>query len=613
MEQQPSDKGLQTFRVWAPEKEKMQLHIVSPEDQIYEMQKNKDGYFYLEVTGLLSDARYYFRPDGDKDYPDPASHFQPEGVHGPSQRVDHTSFVWHDQEWKGIPFNELVIYELHVGTFSREGTFEAIIPFLDEIAETGVNAIELMPVVQFPGNYNWGYDQTYPYAVQNSYGGPEGLKKLIDACHRKGIAVFLDVVYNHLGPEGNYFENFAPWFTDKYKTPWGKALNYDGEWSDGVREYFSNNVIYWFEIFHADGLRCDAIHMIYDTGAIHFWDLVQEKIKNSEQKLGRRFYLIAESDLNSPRVTKSTDTGGFGFTAQWLDDFHHALYTLLDKNGKKYYEDFGHMEQLAKAYKDGFVHSGEYVVFRKRKHGASSAGIDGDRFVVFTQDHDIVGNRPQAERLTALLSFEQLKLAAAALLLSPYIPMLFMGEEYAEDNPFYYFINHSDPELIKAVREGRKKEFQNFHWENEPPDPQDDATFNRSKLDWSKRSRGKHSIMLKWYRKLIAMRREHPLFQSFSKNNIHVSLNGQKGLTLHKQSSEGLRHLVVFLNFADDRATFTFPLQDFRWEKILDSKENEWVAQPERENALPPGSAGSDETVLLQPFATVIYETRDER
>lgn len=338
-----------SFSVWAPEKESMILHIVSPKEQKLKMLKDELGYFRVVVEGISAGCKYFFMPNGQKDFPDPSSHFQPDGVHGPSQVINHSDFKWSDSGWKGISFNKLILYEIHVGTFSQHGTFEAIIPFLGEISDSGINAIEIMPVSQFPGKRNWGYDGVYPYSVQNSYGGPDGLKKLVNACHLRGIAVFLDVVYNHLGPEGNYFGEFGPYFTEKYRVPWGAAINLDDTWCDGVRDYFSDNPCHWFENYHIDGLRADAIHMIYDTGAVHFWELTHQKIRQCEQRTGRKFYMIAESDYNSPRVIKHPGLGGYGFDGQWLDDFHHALYAILDEKGKSRYEDFGQMEQLAKA------------------------------------------------------------------------------------------------------------------------------------------------------------------------------------------------------------------------------------------------------------------------
>ena len=409
------------------------------------------------------------------------------------------------------------------GLLPRRELSKRSFPRLEELAATGINAIELMPVAQCPGSRNWGYDGTYLYAVQNSYGGPEGLKRLVDGAHRHGIAVFLDVVYNHVGREGNYLSDFGPYFTDKYQTPWGRAFNFDGARSDGVKDFIIRNALCWAEQYHIDGLRLDAIHEIYDRNAISLWDQLNAQCTKWEQRSGRRLYLVAESDHNSPRVIRPPDAGGFGFDAQWLDDFHHSLYVLLDEEGRKHYRDFGTLSQLAKAYTDGFVHSGEYVRFRHRRHGASSAGIPGDRFIVFNQNHDLPGNRPGGERLSVLVSFERLKLAtAAAILLSPYIPLLFMGEEYGEETPFYFFSDYGDPQIISGLREGRKKEFAAFEWDAEPPDSQDEGTFLRSKLQWSVRREGKHGLLLEWHRRLIRLRREEPLLRDFSKGRVRA-------------------------------------------------------------------------------------------
>ena len=596
-----------TFYVWAPEKTRMTLHLVHPVERKIEMQKTSRDYFTVEVKDIKPGTRYFLQPNGETDYPDPASHFQPEGVHGPSEVVDHNRFRWQDSNWKGIPFNELILYELHIGTFTNEGTFEAVISFLDEIADTGINGLEIMPVAQFPGNRNWGYDSVFPYAVQNSYGGPEGLKKLVNACHQKGIAVFLDVIYNHLGPEGNYLSKFGPYFTEKYKTPWGEAINFDDKWSDGVRDYFAGNAVYWFENYHIDGVRIDAVHEVYDSGAVNFWEFMHGKIKPHEQQTGKTFNTIAESNLNDPKIVKPPEVGGRGFTAQWLDDFHHALYVLLDKNGKEHYSDFGTMDQLAKAYTDGFVLSGEYVDFRKKKYGKSSAGIPGNQFVVFIQNHDQIGNRAMAERLSLLTGFEQLKLAAAGILLSPYIPLLFMGEEYGEENPFFYFISHSDENLIKAVQKGRLEEFRDFEWKAEPPDPQDEKIFNRSKLNWQKRYSGKHAILLNWYKKLIALRQSTAIFQNFNKNDIRVTTIGQEGFILQRQNTDGLQHLIVIINLSEKEISCSIPYKDYQWEKILDSKDEEWLEA--NNSILPklPERVKSNEHIHMNPHHVVVY------
>lgn len=598
-----------SFSVWAPEREKMILQLVHSRKQEIVMQKNEMGYFTALVENVAEDCRYSYNPENKDSFPDPSSGFQPEGVHGPSQVVNHRSFKWTDQAWRGIPLKDLILYEIHIGTFP-EGTFDAIIPRLDEIYGSGINAIEIMPVSQFPGNRNWGYDGVFLYSVQNSYGGSDGLKRLVDACHSKGIAVFLDVVYNHLGPEGNYLSQFGPYFTNKYHVPWGDAVNFDDDWCDRVREYFSENLCFWFEMYHLDGVRVDAIHMVFDTGAVHFWELARTKIDNLEQRVGRKFYLIAESDFNSLRVVKSPEMGGYGFDAQWLDDFHHALYVLLDTKGSSRYEDFGYMEQLAKAYSDGFVHSGDYVKFRRRKHGASSVGLPGERFVAFNQNHDQIGNRVKGERLSVLVDFDRLKLASAALFLSPYIPLLFMGEEYGEDAPFYYFVSHGDKELVKAVREGRKKEFAGYKWKTDPPDPQAESTFKESKIDWNRRNSGKHKLLLDWNKELIRLRKENPALRSTDKNDLKVFPVNNKGLILHRRSSYEQHYLICFMNFGDDETTFSIPSLFSEWYKILGSTDAKWHENPKRGNNSVPDIIKAGNSLTINGCNIVVYSNK---
>jgi maltooligosyltrehalose trehalohydrolase len=465
---------------------------------------------------------------------------------------------------------ELVFYEVHVGTFTPEGTFEAMIPRLDELAGIGINALQLMPVAQCSGSRNWGYDGVFLYAVQNTYGGPLGLKRLVDACHRRGIAVFLDVVYNHLGGEGNVLAHFGPYFSEKYDTPWGKAMNFDGDWSDGVREYVIDNVLYWGEHYHVDGLRLDAIHEMYDRNALRIWDELYAAVKRREARSGRRFYLVAESDTNDPRTVRPPELGGKGFDAQWLDDFHHALYVLLYPEGWKNYRDFGAIGQLAKGYKEGFVHSGEYVWFRHRKHGASAAGISGEHFIVFNQNHDLPGNRPDGKRLSALVDLRVLKLAAAALLLSPYVPMLFMGEEYGEEAPFYFFSDYQEEETKRALVEGRRKQFAAFQFDGEPRDPQDLRAFEDSRLRWEQRHEGKHAELLALTSELLRLRREHPLLADLSKDRVRVDIVSEKGLVIERWSAEGDLRLFCLLNFS---AYTVMPfLQEHRkWKPLLAS------------------------------------------
>jgi maltooligosyltrehalose trehalohydrolase len=561
------------FTVWAPEKKQMVVHIVAPRRQVVEMEKDPTGYFHATVADIAPGARYFFQPDGGAHLPDIASHHQPDDVHGASAVVDHDAFTWHDQHWRGLPQQALVLYELHVGTFTPQGTFDAIIPRLDALVAVGINALELMPVAQFPGARNWGYDGVYPYAVQHSYGGPEGLKRLVDACHQRGIAVFLDVVYNHLGPDGNYFRHYAPYFTDAYCVPWGDAINFDQQWSDGVRDHFVGNACYWFQYYHLDGLRLDAIHMVFDTNATHLWQEMHTAVKRLSQQVGRPLHLIAESDLNNPKVVTAPETGGYGFDAQWLDDFHHALYALLHDDGKVRYEDYsGGIAPLAKAYAEGFVLTGNYVSFRKRRHGASSAGIPGNRFVVFTMNHDQVGNRVHGDRLSVLLDFSRLKLAAAAILLAPYIPMLFMGEEYADDTPFYYFVSFTNPELVEAVRRGRKEELGRFLAGGEPEDPAAESTFQKSILQWHRRQEGRHATMLRWHKALLDIRRTYITPGHFERGTTQVLTFGEAGIALYSRERD--TPWLALLNFSSHPATI--PTEGISWQKLLDSTDPEW-------------------------------------
>jgi maltooligosyltrehalose trehalohydrolase len=605
------ESGRCEFVVWAPEKEQMFLCLETPEQQILKMQKTADGYFTHAVRGIMPDTLYTYSSDGTNKIPDPASHFQPQGVHGPSQIVDHNQYHWNDSSWRGLPLKELIFYELHVGTFTPEGTFEAIVPLLDHLADLGINAIEIMPVSQFPGNRNWGYDGVFPYAVQNTYGGPQQFKAFVDTAHSKGIAVFLDVVFNHIGPEGNYFGSYAPYFNDTYCTPWGDAINFDGDWSDGVRDYFSNCILHWYEHYHLDGLRVDAVHTMYDKGAVHFWEMAQEKLDELRQRLGRSFHMVAECDLNSPKVTYSPEKGGWGFNAQWLDDFHHALYVLLDEQGRERYEDFGSMQQLAKAYTDGFVHSGEYVKFRKRKHGASSAGVSGEHFVVFNQNHDQVGNRVGGERLSMLVDFERQKLAAAAVLLSPYLPMLFMGEEFGAKTPFFYFVSHSDKKLIEMVAEGRRKEFENYKWETEPPHPQEEKTFLDSKIDWAQSKAADHQIMLNWYKQLITFRKYDPVLQNFDKNDIRVTHFGSKGLVLHRRCAEQKDELMCIFNLGPETETWLIPDQKQNWTKILDSGDAVWLPGSQTAAYQTAQTVAAGESVTVSGISVTVYKSAD--
>ena len=566
--------GLGGFLVWAPLINQVEVHILSPEERIVPLEKVSRGYHYGVVPGVKPGTRYFYRLDGNNERPDPASKFQPEGVHGPSQVID-PHFVWEELHWSGIPFSHYVLYELHVGTFTAQGTFDAIIPHLDELKDLGITAIEIMPVAQFPGDRNWGYDGVYPFAVQNSYGGPEGLKTLIDACHQRGLAVILDVVYNHLGPEGNYLHDFGPYFTDRYRTPWGAAINFDGPDSDEVRRFFIENALYWVTEFRLDALRLDAVHGIFDFSARHFLQELASAVHEQAERLNRRIYVIAESDLNDVRLVRSPELGGYGLDAQWNDDFHHALHTLLTGERTGYYKDFGRIQDLAKAFAEGFVYSGAYSPARRRRHGNTSKDIAARRLVVFAQNHDQVGNRLKGERLSALVSFEGLKLAAAVVLLSPFIPLLFMGEEYGETAPFPYFVSHSDPDLIEVVRRGRREEFAYFKGSDEPPDPQEEATRQSASLDHSLRHQGRHRILYELYKELITLRNETRANAGLSKDRMEVvCLERERTLVVRRWGRE--EQVAAIFHFGDTAVSVNIPLPSGRWLKRLASGEKRW-------------------------------------
>jgi maltooligosyltrehalose trehalohydrolase len=499
------------FVVWAPAAKELSVHIVGDSGGVVPMQKSDSGYFETVIKRSEPDARYFYRFEDGRELPDPASRFQPEGVRGPSHVIDLKDFQWTDSSWRGLELERSVIYELHVGTYTPEGTFEALIPHLAGLRDLGITTIELMPVAQFPGNRNWGYDGVQPFAAQNSYGGPRGLQKLVDAAHANCLAVVLDVVYNHLGPEGNYFNSYGPYFTDKYQTPWGKAINYDGPDSDSVRHFFIANALHWLAEYHIDALRLDAVHGIFDFGARRFLAELQQAVKALGERLARKLYLIAESDLNDSRLLRPPAQGGYDLASQWSDDFHHSLHSLLTGERAGYYSDFGDVRHLAVTMRNGWFYVGQYSNFRRRRHGNSPAGLARSRFVVCIQNHDQIGNRARGDRLSDLVNFEGLKLAAGVTLLAPFIPLLFMGEEYGEIAPFQYFTSHGDQALIEAVHKGRQEEFATFAWEGKVPDPQDESTFRNSKLDHALKSKEPHQTLLALYRELLAIRREYSL------------------------------------------------------------------------------------------------------
>ena len=564
----PQD-GATRFVVWAPKARELTVRVhTGTAAGEHPLARNAHGVFSATVPGVRPGDDYAYRLDGGPERPDPASQWQPHGVHGASRVVDQDAFEWTDHAWKGIEMADYVIYELHVGTFTPEGTFDAVIPRLASLRELGVSAIELMPVAQFPGERNWGYDGVALYAPQNSYGGPEALKRLVNAAHAHDLAVVLDVVYNHVGPEGNYLAEFAPYFTDVYRTPWGSAVNYDGPDSDEVRRFVIENACYWIADFHIDALRLDAIHGIFDFQARHVLAELTARVHALAAEFGRKVKVIAESDLNDPRLLRSVEKGGYDMDAQWSDDFHHALHVALTGESAGYYEGFAHygeIQAIADALARRFVFQGQYAPHRRRRHGAPALDISADHFIISIQNHDQVGNRATGDRLGALVPPDALRLAAALLLLSPYVPMLFMGEEYGETSPFLYFVSHEDRDLAEAVRRGRREEFRSFGWTGEVPDPLSPETFARSRIHFELGSEGEHARLRAMYRELLAIRREEPALRPGAAD-ITVQSEASARWIAMRLDAPGARSLLALFNLAtSERSVPLGGRRDGRW------------------------------------------------
>ena len=477
---------------------------------------------WWEAAGAEPGVRYGFSINGGEVRPDPRSGFQPEGVLGPSQVVDHSAFEWRDSAWRGRPLAGSVIYELHIGTFTPAGTFESAIERLPHLVDLGVTTVEIMPVAEFGGDRGWGYDGAALYAPHHAYGGPDGLKRLVDACHAAGLAVLLDAVYNHLGPVGNFLSEFGPYFTERYRTAWGAAFNYDGRGSDQVRRYVVDNALMWIRDYHFDGLRLDAVNTILDQSPVH----ILEQLATEVHAANPGAVLIAESDANDPRLVRPIDAGGYGLDGVWSDDWHHSLHTVLTGEGIGYYMDFGSLESLGKTLRQAWVYDGRPSEFRGRVRGRSAAGVPSHRFVIAAQNHDQVGNRATGERLVEHLEDGELKAAAALLLTSQFTPMLFQGEEWAASTPFQFFTDFSDPDLGTAVREGRRREFEAFGWRPEAvPDPQAASTFEKSKLRWDEIDEPEHRNLLDWHRRLLALRRSLPVVESPVGEGVRVEID----------------------------------------------------------------------------------------
>jgi len=534
------------FSVWAPTAGRVEVVIG---DLRLAMNEVGHGWWFAEAS-VSAPVDYQFCVDGGDPLPDPRSPWQPHGVHGPSRYVDHASFAWQCDAWPGGELLGSVVYELHVGTFTDDGTFDAAIDRLDHLVSLGVDFVELLPVAAFPGSRGWGYDGVFPYAVQDSYGGPDGLKRFVDACHSRGLRVVLDVVYNHLGPDGNVLPRFGPYFTDKFATPWGQAVNFSDAGSDEVRRYFVDNALMWLRDYRFDALRLDAVHAIVDTSATHLLEELSVSVAGLSRELGRPLWLIAESDLNDPRLISPRDLGGYGLDAQWSDDFHHALHSVVTGETFGYYEDFGSLHELATALSRGFVFAGNHSKHRDRRHGRPlPASVASTRLLGYAQNHDQIGNRARGERIAALTSSDLVKVTAALVLLSPFTPMLFMGEEWAASTPWQYFTDHQDPQLAESVRKGRRNEFKAFGWEpSQVPDPQDVDTMRRSVLDWTEVSRAPHDDVLRWHRELIELRRANPVLQTGCFPSVSVDEPARLLVVDHGP-------LVVVANFGSAQAT----------------------------------------------------------
>ena len=516
------------FSVWAPAAERVEVEVagqrypMSPE-QAPNGRADVTGWWEADVPDVTAGIDYGFRLDDGEPLPDPRSPRQPFGIEGLSRTYNHGAFRWTDEQWRGGALHGTVIYELHTGTFTAEGTFDAAIGHLDHLRDLGVHAVELMPVAAFPGQHGWGYDGINLWAVHEPYGGPDGLKRLVDACHARGLAVLLDVVYNHVGI-GNRLGDFGPYFTEAHVTPWGPAVNLDQPGSDEVRSFLIGNALMWLRDYHLDGLRLDAVHALEDHRALHFLEELATEVGALAALLNRELILVAESDANDPRLVTSREAGGYGLAAQWSDDFHHAVHAAITGERQGYYRDFGSMAALAKAISRVFVHDGIWSQFRGRSHGrpVEVTRLPAYRFLGFLQNHDQVGNRAAGDRIGASLSPAMAKVAAGLMLTAPFTPMLFMGEEWGAGSPFQYFTDHQDPGLGQAVNRGRRAEFARHGWSASVPDPQDEITFTRSRLDWSELTGPRHAGLLSWYRELIALRRDWPELTAPSLHAIEV-------------------------------------------------------------------------------------------
>ncbi len=559
------------FTVWAPYSKHVSLMLGNKKETL-PMNKVANDYWTITVKGLKPTSEYMYQLDHSRVRPDPASYFQPKGVFGSSMIVDHEAFEWTDQAWMGLDLADLLFYELHVGTFTKEGTFKEIINRVKELADLGINAIELMPMAQFSGQRGWGYDTVFYFAVQNSYGNPNDLKELVNYCHKHNVAVFIDVVYNHVGPEGNCLNDYGPYFLTGLMGRWGPTVNLDGPLSEPVRDYFLQNTLYWLKNYHLDGMRYDAVLFMKDKRPKHFLQELNERVKSFSKTSGRKIWLIAESGYNEPKVLKATDDG-FGFDAQWLDDFQHAVHALLTGEKEGYYRDYGRIFDLVEILRKGYIYVGMQD-YHRRKAEEVYTWISPCNLIVFSQNHDQVGNRLLGDRLVTLAGFEAAKVAAGITILSPYMPLFFMGEEYGDTAPFLFFVDYSNKELAATTKEGRKKEFNEFHWMGEVPDPSAEKTFERSKIDWRLRHQKKGDRILAYYKALIKLRKQMPKLCSFSKENIEVFSNFDK-ILFFRMNEKNVTYAIV-MNFSKNKTFYEYPFPGDDYVKVLDSAAESW-------------------------------------
>jgi maltooligosyltrehalose trehalohydrolase len=595
------------FSVWAPAANRVDVEVVGRPHPM--TPGGRPGWWTANVAEAPDGTDYAFRLDGGEPLADPRSRRQPAGPAGPSRIYDHSAFGWTDRLWPGAQLSGAVIYELHVGTFTAQGTLDAAIERLDHLTDLGVTVVELMPLAAFPGNHGWGYDGIGLWAVHEPYGGPDALKRFVDACHARGLAVYLDVVYNHVGP-GNRLASFGPYFTDAHMTPWGPAVNLDQPGSDEVRAFIVENALTWLRDYHLDGLRLDAVHALVDNRALNILEELAAAVHALAATTGRSLTLVAESDLNNPRLITTRQAGGYGLDAQWDDDFHHSVHALVTGERQGYYGDFGAISAVAKVLTGAYFHNGTWSTFRGRTHGrpVDTLTMPAVRFVVFIQDHDQVGNRAVGDRLPATLADHPhrdglLRIASGLLLTAPFTPMLFMGEEWGADTPWQFFTDHTDPELAATVSAGRRSEFAKYGWGRaDVPDPQDKETFLRSKLDWDEPAREPYRSLLDWYRALLALRRSRPELADPRLDQVHVDYDEDaRWLLVHRGQ------LRIAANLGP--AAATIPLGGGTAKSASDATaEAAGTATPVSLITSAPGISIAPEAVTLPPAAFAILD-----